>query len=146
MTDLNAIAKAASEGVAKNAGIAPQLAFAPILWALQDAHGRAEPPAIHIECETVAEGVKGTTGLNAVRVEANDDGSWTVVTDHWPSRRSVELADFRRMVEEKLAIASRADFGDAPFGMGPEEAVFYHNTRANLLTWVLDMLPQGAGT
>ena len=49
-------------------------------------------------------------------------------------------------VEEKLAIASRADFGDAPFGMGPEEAVFYHNTRANLLTWVLDMLPQGAGT
>jgi hypothetical protein len=34
---LRAIAKDASERVAKNAGIVPQLAFAPILWALQDA-------------------------------------------------------------------------------------------------------------
>lgn len=33
---LTRIAKAASEGVAKNAGIVPQLAFAPILWALED--------------------------------------------------------------------------------------------------------------
>ncbi|RYG87653.1 MAG: hypothetical protein EON59_06790 [Alphaproteobacteria bacterium] len=40
---LVAIAKAASEGVAKNAGIAPQLAFAPILWALQDALLPPEP-------------------------------------------------------------------------------------------------------
>lgn len=35
--DLHAIAKAAAEGVHKNGGCVPQLAFAPILWALQDA-------------------------------------------------------------------------------------------------------------
>jgi hypothetical protein len=32
-----AIARDASERVAKNAGVAPQLCYAPILWALQDA-------------------------------------------------------------------------------------------------------------
>lgn len=35
--DLHAIAKDAAERVHKNGGCVPQLAFAPILWALQDA-------------------------------------------------------------------------------------------------------------
>ena len=35
--DLDAIAKDAAERVHKNGGCVPQLAFAPILWALQDA-------------------------------------------------------------------------------------------------------------
>jgi len=34
---LEDIAKDASERAAKNAGVAPQLLYAPILWALQDA-------------------------------------------------------------------------------------------------------------
>lgn len=39
---LEALAKDAAERVAKNAGIAPQLAFAPILFALQDAQARRD--------------------------------------------------------------------------------------------------------
>ncbi len=38
--DMRAIAKDAAERVAKNAKIPPQLAFAPILWALQNAAKR----------------------------------------------------------------------------------------------------------
>lgn len=37
MGDLHAIAKDAAERVHKNGGCVPQLAYAPILWALQDA-------------------------------------------------------------------------------------------------------------
>lgn len=42
--DLHAIAKDASERVHKNGGCVPQLAFAPILWALQDAMTPANTP------------------------------------------------------------------------------------------------------
>jgi hypothetical protein len=41
--DIQRIATAAAEGVAKNAGIAPQLAFAPILWALEGALNGSKP-------------------------------------------------------------------------------------------------------
>ena len=36
MADLNHIAKEASERAAHNAGISPELLYAPILWVLQD--------------------------------------------------------------------------------------------------------------
>lgn len=39
---------------------------------------------IHIKCETTDGQVTGTTSLNVIRVEDNDDGSLTAVTDHWP--------------------------------------------------------------
>lgn len=42
MTDINHIAKEASERAAKNAGVAPELLFAPILWVLQDSVKEAQ--------------------------------------------------------------------------------------------------------
>lgn len=45
----------------------------------------SEVPRINIRCETSDGVVKGSTSLNVVRVEAEDDGSWTAVTDHWPA-------------------------------------------------------------
>ena len=41
-------------------------------------------PHINIRCETAGAGVKGTTTLDVVRVDAEDDGSFTAVTNHWP--------------------------------------------------------------
>ena len=38
-------------------------------------------PVIHINCETKAEDITGLTSLNVIRVEKNDDGSFTAVTD-----------------------------------------------------------------
>jgi hypothetical protein len=61
-----AIAKDASERVAKNAGVAPQLCYAPILWALEDAMGQnavdALPPEPEVkpnrfDCPTCGQGI-----------------------------------------------------------------------------------------
>lgn len=41
-------------------------------------------PRLNIKCETIGEGLAGTTFLNVVRVEQEEDGSFTAVTDHWP--------------------------------------------------------------
>lgn len=41
-------------------------------------------PKVNIRCETVCGDVTGTTTLDVVRVEREDDGSFTAVTDHWP--------------------------------------------------------------
>lgn len=60
------------------------------------------------------------------------------------ARDGAELDWFRAEVEEKLKVATRAEHADALFPMGPEEAAFYHRTRADLLGWVLDMLPSNA--
>lgn len=43
-------------------------------------------PDIYINCETSDGVVTGCTSLNVVRVDLNDDGSFTAVTDHWPLR------------------------------------------------------------
>ena len=44
----------------------------------------AETPKLNIRCETTDGMLTGTTYLNVVRVEPEDDGSFTAVTDHWP--------------------------------------------------------------
>ncbi len=41
-------------------------------------------PKINIRCETKSSGIIGTTYLDVVRVEQEDDGSYTAVTDFWP--------------------------------------------------------------
>ena len=41
-------------------------------------------PEIHISCETESNGIKGSTSLRVIRVNPEDDGSFTAVTDHWP--------------------------------------------------------------
>lgn len=53
---------------------------------------RLDSPTIHIKCETTSshgdgplDRITGSTHLNVVRVEHEDDGSYTVVTDHWPT-------------------------------------------------------------
>ena len=47
-----------------------------------------QEPVVYIKCETESDKVVGTTSLNVVRVERNDDGSLTAVTDHWPAPSS----------------------------------------------------------
>lgn len=42
-------------------------------------------PKLNIKCETTEGTITGTTYLNVVRVEAQDDNSFTAVTDFWPS-------------------------------------------------------------
>lgn len=44
----------------------------------------AEVPAINIRCER-SDGATRSAYLNPVRVELEDDGALTVVTDHWPA-------------------------------------------------------------
>lgn len=50
-------------------------------------------PVVHIICECKADGVIGSTSLNVVRVERQDDGSLTAVTDHWPDRQERQISD-----------------------------------------------------
>lgn len=53
--------------------------------AFQVEHGEA--PAVNIRCELDAgHGIGASTSLRVVRVEREDDGSLTAVTDHWPRR------------------------------------------------------------
>lgn len=47
---------------------------------------QVEPPRINIRCETSDGVVTGSTSLNVLRIEAEDDGSWTAITDHWPAQ------------------------------------------------------------
>jgi hypothetical protein len=60
-------------------------------------------PEINIRCETTSDGIQGMTTLNVVRVEAEDDGSFTAVTDHWPATSpSLPLTEgARRIAEER---------------------------------------------
>ena len=44
-------------------------------------------PKLNILCETRSNGITGCTSLNVVRVNAEDDGSFTAVTDYWPPAR-----------------------------------------------------------
>lgn len=43
-------------------------------------------PEVRIRCETESGGLKGSTYLNVIRVEVEDDGSLTAVTDHWSTQ------------------------------------------------------------
>lgn len=43
-------------------------------------------PTINVRLETVSPDLTGTTHLNVVRVEQEDDGSFTAVSDYWPSQ------------------------------------------------------------
>lgn len=44
----------------------------------------SKPPKLNIRCQCKSGGVTGTTALNVVAVEQEDDGSFTAVTDYWP--------------------------------------------------------------
>lgn len=65
---------------------------------------RAAPsvPTINIKCETRSNEVIGTATLNVLRVEAEDDGSFTAVTDHWPTAP--------RVVTEEMALTVRKEW------------------------------------
>jgi hypothetical protein len=41
-------------------------------------------PRVNIRCETTGDGIVGTTYLDVIRVEREDDGTITAVTNHWP--------------------------------------------------------------
>lgn len=42
-------------------------------------------PKINIRCEIRVSGIIVTTTLNVIRIEKEDDGSYTAVTDYWPT-------------------------------------------------------------
>lgn len=57
-----------------------------MLAAAPSAQGQPTTPVLNIRCESVSpDGVKGSTYLPVVRVEAEDDGSFTAVTNYWPA-------------------------------------------------------------
>lgn len=45
-------------------------------------------PKVNIRCQTTSDGITGTTYLNVIAVEQEDDGSITAVTDHWPNEKA----------------------------------------------------------
>lgn len=69
-----------------------------------------QPPRINIRCETREDGGwVGTTILNVVRVEPEDDGSFTAVTDHWPQQPPpVEVAEELAAVRAALFMFTHA--------------------------------------
>jgi len=77
-------------------------------------------PVVHITCECKADGVIGSTSLNVIRVERQDDGSLTAVTDHWPDRQQKDgdlvgiMARLREMLvqyrERARRVAAHPDF------------------------------------
>ena len=56
---------------------------------------------IKLECSTTKENVtiKGSTNLNVIRSEVEDDGSITVVSDYWPVKMK-DMKDTLFLVEE----------------------------------------------
>lgn len=53
--------------------------------------GVQEAPTLHIKCEVTDGEVVGVTSLDVIRVETNDDGSFTAVTNHWPRDSKANL-------------------------------------------------------
>lgn len=45
-------------------------------------------PVLNIKCEAITKGIIGATNLKVIRVDAEDDGSFTAVTDYWPKNAS----------------------------------------------------------
>lgn len=98
-----------------------------------------EPIVGSIKCETDwGNGVKAATTLNVVRVEREDDGTFTIVTDHWPltvappvSPRVLGIACTVAWTE--LATAMRADGHEIRDSSGP-------NTRGWIESIVRDAL------
>lgn len=74
MIDLKAIAKDAAERVHQNGGCVPQMAFAPILFALQDA--LSTTPA---RAEAQDEGAAGEASAYRVRMISNDPAEWVLM-------------------------------------------------------------------
>lgn len=85
----------------------PQEVDLPAIIACHDPHAAQQAlPVIHIECETKEEGITGSTHLNVIRVEQEDDNSFTAVTDYWPleDQRKAQHAETVRLLEEVLRL------------------------------------------
>lgn len=68
----------------------------------------AAVPTVHVVCETRSNGLAGTMPLNVIRVEREDDGAFTAVTDHWPSSAAAgaeELARCKSSRERWIAMS-----------------------------------------
>lgn len=53
-------------------------------------------PKINATFEVVCDGITGSTNATVKRVEMNDDGSYTVVIDHWPEPEQVKPSQLTR--------------------------------------------------
>lgn len=69
---------------------------------------REDEPVIHARFETVDETIPitGSTEAPIKRVEQNDDGSYTVIIDHWPQPSGTDY--FGSLVERARAAAAKA--------------------------------------
>jgi hypothetical protein len=54
-------------------------------WTPPAAHPAPVLPTVNVRCETTNGSLQGVTYLNVIRVELEDDGSLTAVTNHWPT-------------------------------------------------------------
>lgn len=69
-------------------------------------------PRLNIRCETSLNmpdlpPAKGTTNLNVIRVEVEDDESYTAVTDYWPSECLRQHHAELELLRSKLALVLR---------------------------------------
>jgi len=83
-------------------------------------------PKLNIRCECSDGIVQGSTYLNVVKVEQEDDGSFTAVTDYWPNVKpggvrgmSAKLTGLRFRVEARSGIVAvydtaHPDYHDTP--------------------------------
>ena len=70
-------------------GRANEIKAAIVSQPAQKVEARNTAPTLNIMCETTSNGIVGTTYLPVIRVEAQDDGSFTAVTDYWPEEQKV---------------------------------------------------------
>jgi hypothetical protein len=71
-------------------------------------------PRVNIICETKADGIIGTTTLNVIRVEIEDDGSFTAITDYWPNDARIatlegQLAEANKTIDRAIADRDASD-------------------------------------
>lgn len=104
-------------------------------------------PTINIRCETTDTTkqaacnfpgpAKGVTYLNVIRVEQEDNGSFTAVTDHWPNDRDYEIPSYDRPPLDQLDTIMAPVLNHKTDD--PEIAVKIRQT-AQRLRWHLDYL------
>lgn len=75
-----------------------------------------ETPKLNIRCETTDGVLTGTTYLDVIRVEPEDDGSFTAVTSHWP----LDSEAANRM-SAAAASAHQTRLSDSLLTRGPHE-------------------------
>ena len=87
--ELERILISAADYLAGNGMLSGETEASVLRWSSGVLQSKAETnkalPKLNIRCECSDGTVHGSTYLNVIRVDEEDDGSFTAVTDHWPS-------------------------------------------------------------